>query len=224
MDGLLLLAVLEKHRNEFHPVILSLKPFEKIDLSKNNSAFHHNIYNDLSAFTTYINHLRSNKNDVFLQGGYLEQRDMYESSNIFESDSIRRDIHLGIDIWGNEGTKIFAPLGGMVHSFAFNSSKGDYGATIILQHQLETLNFYTLYGHLCLADIQNLRKGQFISRGENFGHFGNPDENGNWPPHLHFQMIIDLGNSEGDYPGVCSSKEIEKFKSNCPNPSVLLNI
>ena len=65
-------------------------------------------------------------------------------------------LHLGTDIWGPVGTKIFAPLGGMVHSFAFNNNLGDYGATIILQHQLDTWNFYTLYGHLSLKDIGNI--------------------------------------------------------------------
>ena len=85
-----------------------------------------------------------------------------------------------------------------VPSFAFNNNYGDYGVTIILQHQLKTINFYTLYGHLSIKDIAHLRTGQFISRGENFAHFGPPEENGNWPAHLHFQLITDLGNYEGD--------------------------
>jgi len=34
--------------------------------------------------------------------------------------------------------------------------------------------FYTLYGHLSLADIQHLKEGKFISRGELLAHFGEP--------------------------------------------------
>jgi murein DD-endopeptidase MepM/ murein hydrolase activator NlpD len=76
-----------------------------------------------------------------------------------------RSLHLGVDIWGPAGTKVYAPLGGMVHSFAFNNNFGDYGATIILQHNLETTAFYTLYGHLSLADLTNMRVGKFIDKG-----------------------------------------------------------
>ena len=34
-------------------------------------------------------------------------------------------------------------MGGMVHSFAFNDRHGDYGATLILSHQLDSVSFYT---------------------------------------------------------------------------------
>ena len=118
---------------------------------------------------------------------------------------------MGIDIWGAENTKIFAPLGGMVYGFAYNGEDGDYGATIILQHQLDMVSFYTLYGHLSLKDIAPLRKGMVITRGECFAHFGNVKENGNWPPHLHFQIIEDIGFHESDYPGVCRASEKEKY-------------
>jgi murein DD-endopeptidase MepM/ murein hydrolase activator NlpD len=98
----------------------------------------------------------------------------------------------------------------MVHSFAFNNAFGDYGATIILSHQLQDVSFYTLYGHLSLASIKNLQEGVHIQKGDVFAEFGIPQENGNWPPHLHFQLIKDLQGMKGDYPGVCrfSEKEI----------------
>ena len=80
----------------------------------------------------------------------------------------------------------------MIHSFAFNNNFGDYGATIILLHQLEGFPFYTLYGHLSLDDIAHVKEGKYISRGEVIGHFGKPEENGHWPPHLHFQIINDI--------------------------------
>jgi hypothetical protein len=40
-----------------------------------------------------------------------------------------------------------AALDGRVHSFQNNDSLGNYGPTIILEHQVEDLTFYTLYGH-----------------------------------------------------------------------------
>ncbi len=69
-----------------------------------------------------------------------------------------RRLHLGLDIWGKAGTEIYAPMAGTVHSFAFNNNFGDYGATIILKHELEDFSFYTLYGHLSLADLNTLKE------------------------------------------------------------------
>ncbi len=203
-----------------------------LDISKNNAAFNETVYRDTDTFSAYINEKLAAQQAKYLIGGYREHRVMYSRSSLFDknlsADESKieepRCIHLGTDIWGAVGTKIYAPLGGMVQSFAFNNNYGDYGVTIILQHQLKTINFYTLYGHLSIKDIAHLRTGQFISRGENFAHFGPPEENGNWPAHLHFQLITDLGNYEGDYPGVCKLSEVEKYIQNCPDPDLVLKM
>ena len=112
----------------------------------------------------------------------------------------------------------------MVESFAYNNNLGDYGATIILQHQLQTVNFYSLYGHLSLKDLENIRLGQFINRGHRLGQIGLPEENGHWPPHLHFQLIFDIENFDGDYPGVCKKSELVHYRSNCPNPDAVIKL
>jgi hypothetical protein len=49
-------------------------------------------------------------------------------------------------------------------------------------------------------------------------------ENGHWPPHLHFQLIIDMGKAKGDYPGVCKYSEREKYLDNCPDPGFILSM
>ena len=230
-----IISVLEKHAFELHPVIFFNKATDRIvslDLSKTNTGFTEGIYNDTDLFSRYIDQQRKNTNATFLIGGYREHREMYRRSKLFdkslltevETNDEPRSLHLGTDIWGVAGTKIFAPLGGMVHSFAYNDNYGDYGATIILQHQLDTVNFYTLYGHLSLNDIHKLRKGQFISRGEPFAQFGKQEENGHWPPHLHFQIILTMSNYEGDYPGVCKMSEVEKYLQNSPNPDFILQL
>jgi murein DD-endopeptidase MepM/ murein hydrolase activator NlpD len=115
-------------------------------------------------------------------------------------------------------------MGGMLHSFAYNHHDGDYGATMVLLHQLDGLAFYTLYGHLSLKDIQTFSAGQYIIFGQPIAHFGSPSENGNWPPHLHFQVILDMELKEGDYPGVCRWSEREKYFSNCPDPNLILQL
>ncbi len=231
----LLENILLGHREEFYPVVPFRPGVDKViafDLSRNNQLFNESVYSDTDIFSAYIHNLLKAGDALYGIGGYREHRMMYSRSNLFDrnlsADNGKaeepRCIHLGTDIWGAVGTSIYAPLGGMVHSFAFNNNHGDYGATIILQHQLKTINFYTLYGHLSVRDIASLRTGQFISRGEPFAHFGPPAENGNWPAHLHFQVIADMGNYEGDYPGVCKLSEVQKYFQNCPNPDLLLNL
>jgi murein DD-endopeptidase MepM/ murein hydrolase activator NlpD len=135
-----------------------------------------------------------------------------------------RRLHLGIDIWGKPYTKVMAPLNGIVHSFAFNNTFGDYGATIILTHNLDGITFHSLYGHLSLNSLKNLYEGQNIKKGDVFTEFGIPFENGQWPPHLHCQLILDMQGMKGDYPGVCKYSEREMYLKNCPDPDLILNM
>jgi len=111
-----------------------------------------------------------------------------------------------------------------VHSFAFNNQFGDYGATLILSHNIEEVSFHTLYGHLSLNSIKNFREGENVRKGDVIGEFGIPMENGQWPPHLHFQVIVDMEDQIGDYPGVCKYSEREKYLNNCPDPDLILQM
>ena len=193
------------------------------DFTVSNTEITEELIADTGNFSRWVNSKLQDADSMFGIGGYNEDRVLYKRSKLF-SGAAERSLHLGVDIWGPEGTEVHAPLGGMVHSYAFNNNFGDYGATIILQHNLDTTAFYTLYGHLSLADLANTRKGKFITRGEVFGHFGPPEENGNWPPHLHFQVIHDIGFYEGDYPGVCDPAAATKFLKNSPDPNLILNL
>ena len=135
-----------------------------------------------------------------------------------------RRLHLGIDIWGPTGTPVYAPLEGIVHSFAFNDAYGDYGATLILQHEIDGFLFHTLYGHLSLHSIEDKKEGQEIQKGDWIAAFGEPAENGQWPPHLHFQLILDMQGKKGDYPGVCKFSERDIYLANGPDPDLLLGM
>ncbi len=156
-------------------------------------------------------------------GGYLEKRVLYQQSSNFKSTAENRNIHLGLDWWSEAKTKIYAPLDGTVHSFKYNKPHLDYGATIILQHELEGLVFYTLYGHLTLASLNDLTVGMTIEKGTPFTAMGERHENGGWVSHLHFQIIKDMMGKKGDFPGVASELMLPQFSQNCPNPDVFYN-
>ncbi|HET9057714.1 MAG TPA: peptidoglycan DD-metalloendopeptidase family protein [Chitinophagaceae bacterium] len=225
-----LIATIQKHQREFHPVVAFNPLIDKllpVDFTETNKELTPELLGDAVMFTNYIHHKLQAAGCLLGIGGYAEHRTVYSRSNIFDADKPGeepRRLHLATDIWGKAGTKVYAPLGGMIHSFAYNNRFGDYGATIILLHQLDGIPFYTLYGHISLKDIKNLKEGSYVSRGQVIAHFGEPDENGQWPPHLHFQVIIDLQMRKGDYPGVCKYSEKALYLDNCPDPDLILQM
>ena len=223
-------SVLKSHREEYSPVV-SFDPqkdkLHRMDLTAGNKNIPANLLDDINAFTSYINGQLKASDARYGIGGYAEHRSVYDRSKVFDAqtpgDEPRR-LHLGVDIWGKPHTPVAAPLNSIVHSYAFNNDFGDYGATIILSHLLDGITFYTLYGHLSLASIKNMREGDKINKGDLFAEFGIPAENGQWPPHLHFQVIEDLDGWKGDYPGVCKFSQKETWLANCPDPDLVLQL
>ena len=225
-----LISILKKHQSTFHPVVPFDPSKEKLlllDFTESNREISADILNHTNQFISYVNQRLQQSNAKYGIGGYAEHRTVYSQSKVFdakEPGEEPRRLHLGIDIWGKPHTAVKAPLDGIIHSFAFNDNFGDYGTTIILSHQLDGFTFYTLYGHLSLNSIKNLNGGERIERSDVFAEFGIPMENGHWPPHLHFQIIVDLEDWSGDYPGVCKFSEREKYLANCPDPDLILQL
>ncbi len=198
-----------------------------LDFTEQNQSLTASVIEDTEQFAIHISGILANAGALYGIGGYDEHRTVYARSKVFDADiegEEPRRLHLGIDIWGNSGTPVFSPLQGVVHSFAFNDHYGDYGATIILQHEFEGQKMHTLYGHLSLNDLSPLTPGKKVAAGELIAHFGEPAENGHWPPHLHFQLISDLEGKYGDYPGVCKLSEREYYLRNCPNPDSMVRM
>ncbi len=224
------IQVLHRYAQTFHPVV----PFNparetllKMDFTETNKDLTAGVISDTAAFSKYIEDLLHKSGCKYGIGGYDEYRSVYSRSRVFDPahpGEAPRRLHLGVDIWGDAGTPVHAFMGGRVHSFAFNDHFGDYGATMILLHQLDAVRFYTLYGHIRLADIENLSESQYVIRGQKIAHFGVPEENGHWPPHLHFQVIVEMGLKDGDYPGVCTLDDREKYLNNCPDPDLILQM
>lgn len=196
-----------------------------LDLSISNDELHHHTLNTAHDYEIFIqNHLNKNKAKI-AYGGYLERRNLYKRSSVFKNETTNeRDIHIGLDLWINEQAPIFAAMDGTIHSLQNNDALGDYGPTIILKHQLEDFKFYTLYGHLSLESLTDKKVGDFVDKGTQIATLGLPPINGDYAPHLHFQIIIDMQNKKGDYPGVCNEKDLEFYTENCPDPNLLLKI
>ncbi|KIO52479.1 peptidoglycan DD-metalloendopeptidase family protein [Flavobacterium hibernum] len=204
---------------------IELSKYIVLDLSVTNSELIANKPENADDFELFISNFLKKNNAEVAFGGYIEGRTLYQRSTIFKNDSIsERNIHIGLDLWTKVGTRVIAPIDGKVHSFKNNIGLGDYGPTIILEHTVENEIFYTLYGHLSLESIENLSVGTFFNKGEQIGNLGSSDVNGDYAPHLHFQIIHNIEAYSGDYPGVCSTNDLNFYIENCPDPNLLLKI
>lgn len=207
-----------------HPVVISIPSYLILDFSATNPDLATLELTDTAVFSDYVfDKLRKSGAAVGV-GGYNEHRVIYRRSAHFQRTADPREIHLGIDLWAEAGTPVYAPLDGVVHSFQDNNNFGDYGPTIILAHQYEGKPLYSLYGHLSRTSLEGLYEGKPVQAGETIAAIGPYPENGNWPPHLHFQLMTDMLGLKGDFPGVCSLRDRDRYLAICPDPNRFLGI
>jgi 4-aminobutyrate aminotransferase-like enzyme len=161
-------------------------------------------------------------------GGYDEARMLYAAPAFGDEahpTEERRTIHLGVDLWLEAGAPVYAPLAGSVYCLADNAARLDYGPLVILAHDTGAGEcFFTLYGHLDGWALEHLRVGQPVARGERIGSIGAPPHNGDWPPHLHMQIILDLLELDRDYPGVAPASRRALWLANSPDPNLILGV
>jgi murein DD-endopeptidase MepM/ murein hydrolase activator NlpD len=205
--------------------LLTLENTLSLDFSEANEALAAVDLSDTASFTAFVFGQLQQAGKKYGIGGYLEKRAIYRRSEVFATSAADfRNIHLGVDIWAAAGSPVFAPLAGKIHSFQDNSGFGNYGPTLILSHQLAGKTLYSLYGHLSSANLAQFELGREVAAGEQICEIGPFPENGDWPPHLHFQLIWDLDEHWGDYPGVAAEKDLDYYRQNCPDPAPMLGL
>lgn len=156
----------------------------------------------------------------FAFGRWAEPRELYSNDNFATGDSAEmRTVHLGLDVFCNAGTAVNSPLDGVVEAVANNDRELDYGPMLILRHRVGNNDFFTLYGHLSTDTLERMREGQAVKAGEPIAFVGAPPTNGNWPPHLHFQVINELLGRGADFPGVAPKSEQDYWLGLSPSPA-----
>lgn len=155
-------------------------------------------------------------------GRYDEVRLVYNSAAFVSSQGERRTVHLGMDLFQEAGSAVYAPMDAVVEACGYRDGHLDYGGVVVLRHEAEGVEFFTLYGHL--SPDSELEPGQRVLGGEQLGKLGTPQENGGWAPHLHFQVICDLLNMEPAFPGVALPSQRRTWLSLCPNPNHVLGV
>ena len=221
------LEIFASGNNNFASVIspdLSSVKLVKFDLAQTNRELGKVECGDIDGLENLIEEIIKREGANIGWGGYAEKRHWYQTDQHFVDQGEGRSIHLGVDIWSSAGTPVHSPLAAKIHSFNDNNIGWDYGPTIILEHSIEGLTFFTLYGHLNRKSLLGKDVGQIIRIGEKIGEIGTREVNGGWPPHLHFQIILDIGEHKGDFPGVIAESKSEEFLLNCPDPNLILGL
>jgi len=225
--GVEVLRILRERRGELKPVL----PFDPermppviFDLSAHGQALAGLDLNDVDAFSRRVFDELRRRRSPWGIGRYAEDRLLYRHRSLFSGEGEARSVHMGIDLFAAPGTRVSTPLAAEVHSFAFNDTPGDYGPTIILRHLSEGVDFFTLYGHLSRASLDGLAPGRRFAAGDVIARIGGSEENGGWPPHLHFQLVSDMGRRKGDFPGVVAPSQLETYRLLCPDPNLILRI
>jgi 4-aminobutyrate aminotransferase-like enzyme/Ser/Thr protein kinase RdoA (MazF antagonist) len=202
------------------------KKIKLLDLSISSKFLgHFDNYIDSEAYSEKIkNHIG---NDVLFIGGYGEARSIYttDAYKIKRNEGYEhRTVHMGIDLWTDAYTPVLSIDDGVVMSVYNNDNDKDYGPTIIIKHERENLTFYTLYGHLSKSSLDTVKVGEKVSKGQFIAYLGAQNENGNWAPHLHFQILLDMLDCTHDFYGVALPSLWPVYKSICPDPNLMLNI
>ena len=159
-------------------------------------------------------------------GRYNEARLIYTGDQYLAHGDESRTVHIAIDLFVESGTPILSVHDGIVHSFKDNTLPYDNGPTIVIEHKTspDGPTFYILYSHMTRDSLDGLFVGKPVKKGEQIGRVGEYPDNGGWPPHLHFQLITDMMDEEGDLYGVAPVSKRDVWLSICPDPNLILRI
>jgi 4-aminobutyrate aminotransferase-like enzyme/Ser/Thr protein kinase RdoA (MazF antagonist) len=133
-------------------------------------------------------------------------------------------IHLGIDLFMAQDSPVFALAEGSVARLNLDCQEGEVGAAIIVRHPSPQGDYYSLYGGLAPASLAGWRAGMAVGAGQQLARIGGFLENGNRPPHLHFQLLLDLVQRKGAIPGAAPVSQAEVWMAIAPDPNIVLGI
>jgi 4-aminobutyrate aminotransferase-like enzyme/Ser/Thr protein kinase RdoA (MazF antagonist) len=156
-------------------------------------------------------------------GRYGEDRSIYGSA---DDAAARRTIHLAIDLYAPAGMPVLAPLPGRVAMVGNDTAAEGFGGILVLEHEADAPHrFWTVYGHLAPASLADARTGAAVARGAEIARLGPREQNGGWPPHLHFQILTApcFDSAEAIF-GLAAPGRWTLWESISPDPNQILGL
>ena len=95
--------------------------------------------------------------------------------------------HAGVDFVPGRGTPVMAAMRGVVHTV---ENSGGYGVHVIIEHDLHSQVWHTVYAHLENNSVpKNIKPGTYVEIGDTIGKVGSTGISTG--AHLHFEVRID---------------------------------
>jgi peptidoglycan LD-endopeptidase LytH len=161
------------------------------------------------------------RNGSYGIGRYNEKRPGMYSTELFTNGSAPRDIHMGIDLAAPVDAPVYAFYEGRIYLTGINPAGGDYGGTVITEHDLGGQTIWALYGHLSHRSTTAKKAGDQLGTGDVIGWLGDKNENGGWNPHLHFQLSWKKP-EHCDMPGAVNERDLADSLRTYPDPRLVL--
>jgi len=175
-SNMILSKKLDSKRAEYEMIEDKIEEIESF-ISSNNSNKNHNIKELLKNISKSSKKLIVNS----IPSGYPSKSRRVTSNFGYRMHPIlkKKRFHHGLDFGGKIKTPIVATANGIVEFAAFN--KGGYGNLVVISHNF---GFKTAYGHM--LDNLQVKKGDFVKKGEVIGYLGNTGVSTG--PHLHYEV------------------------------------
>ena len=179
---------------------------------------------DTKGQSDYIFSRMADEKSLIGIGHYMEDRIVYDTDAFaIENSTERRTMHMGVDLFLKPEEPIYAPYDGKIIAVRNRNFKGDYGAVILMQHEIDDgQKFWTLYGHLSQATLNHVKDGDQIAAGDTLAWVGDHPDNGDWPPHLHFQIYSHLLDMGASIDGVAPLSLLSIWQDISPDPNLIL--
>ena len=135
-----------------------------------------------------------------------------------------RTVHLGLDLFLEAGTPIFAPLDGTVRDVCPGDDSSDHGPAVILEHRVDgrRLTFHTLYGAFERLLSRRAGRGPAVPQGRaaggrrRFSRERRPAAPPSFPDHPRH------AGTKGGFPRLVLPGRKEVSLGFCPDPELVL--
>jgi len=173
-------------------------------------------------FQEKIEEVMTKNNTDIVISWYLENRKrMFSVLGFKQMISEWRIFHLWLDLSIKKDIPIYAPLNSKVYDANYEKWDWNYGWYIILEHNIDSYKFYTLYWHLNPNNFL-IKKWDKILKWTKLWTIWDFSHNWGYFFHTHLQVITELWKKEWFFnKWYCKKEQIKDIEKYVPNPNFL---